>query len=200
MCCKRAPDCACGAREGANWMRAILSASRTCIAVNPSDMNLALAALDTTVQISGPSRSLRPPRARRTGRSSWGSNAPRCSSQSRAAADRSAAAPRRRPRRQADCLHGRDDLQHVLRRRFHRAFHDGDARVLAHGCGPLWMDQAQAGARARCASPTIRSGGAWRHASDSANHKGRRSSPSSIQVGRPWCATASATSAPAWIR
>jgi xanthine dehydrogenase YagS FAD-binding subunit len=35
-------------------MHAILGASPACIAVNPSDMNVALAALDATVQVSGP--------------------------------------------------------------------------------------------------------------------------------------------------
>jgi len=54
MCNKRAPGSGCGAREGYNRVHAILGASPTCIAVNPSDMNVALAALDAVVQISGP--------------------------------------------------------------------------------------------------------------------------------------------------
>jgi xanthine dehydrogenase YagS FAD-binding subunit len=54
MCNKRAPGSGCGAREGVNRMHAILGASSACIAVNPSDMNVALAALDAIVQVSGP--------------------------------------------------------------------------------------------------------------------------------------------------
>jgi xanthine dehydrogenase YagS FAD-binding subunit len=54
MCNKRAPGTGCGAREGVNRMHAILGASPACIAVNPSDMNVALAALDAVVQVSGP--------------------------------------------------------------------------------------------------------------------------------------------------
>jgi len=54
MCNKRAPGTGCGAREGYSRMHAILGASPACIAVNPSDMNVALAALDAVVQVSGP--------------------------------------------------------------------------------------------------------------------------------------------------
>jgi xanthine dehydrogenase YagS FAD-binding subunit len=54
MCNKRAPGSGCGAREGVNRMHAILGASSACIAVNPSDMNVALAALDAIIQVSGP--------------------------------------------------------------------------------------------------------------------------------------------------
>jgi len=54
MCNKRAPGSGCGAREGYNRMHAILGASSACIAVNPSDMNVALAALDAVIQVSGP--------------------------------------------------------------------------------------------------------------------------------------------------
>ena len=53
-CNKRAPGTGCGAREGYNRMHAILGMSSACIAVNPSDMNVALAALDAVVQVSGP--------------------------------------------------------------------------------------------------------------------------------------------------
>ena len=53
MCNKRVPGSGCGAREGYNRMHAILGASDACIAVNPSDMNVALAALDAVVQVSG---------------------------------------------------------------------------------------------------------------------------------------------------
>jgi xanthine dehydrogenase YagS FAD-binding subunit len=54
MCNKRAPGSGCGARDGVNRTHAVLGASPTCIAVNPSDMNVALAALDATVQVIGP--------------------------------------------------------------------------------------------------------------------------------------------------
>jgi xanthine dehydrogenase YagS FAD-binding subunit len=54
MCNKRLPGSGCGAREGYNRMHAILGASPSCIAVNPSDMNVALAALDARVIIASP--------------------------------------------------------------------------------------------------------------------------------------------------
>jgi xanthine dehydrogenase YagS FAD-binding subunit len=44
----------CGAIGGSNRMHAIFGASGKCIAVHPSDMCIALAALDATVNISGP--------------------------------------------------------------------------------------------------------------------------------------------------
>jgi len=53
MCNKRLPGSGCAAREGVNRMHAILGASEACIAVNPSDMSVALAALDATVHIAG---------------------------------------------------------------------------------------------------------------------------------------------------
>jgi xanthine dehydrogenase YagS FAD-binding subunit len=52
MCNKRMPGSGCGAREGVNRMHAILGHSPSCIAVNPSDMNVALAALDAKVVIA----------------------------------------------------------------------------------------------------------------------------------------------------
>lgn len=53
-CNKRQPGSGCGALEGYNRMHAIFGASNKCIAVHPSDMCVALAALDTNVQVSGP--------------------------------------------------------------------------------------------------------------------------------------------------
>jgi CO/xanthine dehydrogenase FAD-binding subunit len=50
MCNKRVP----GAREGYSPTHAILGASDACVAVNPSDMNVALAALDGAVVIANP--------------------------------------------------------------------------------------------------------------------------------------------------
>jgi xanthine dehydrogenase YagS FAD-binding subunit len=44
----------CGAIGGINRMHAIFGASNKCIAVHPSDMCIALVALDATVNVSGP--------------------------------------------------------------------------------------------------------------------------------------------------
>ena len=52
-CNKRVPGSGCGAIAGYNRMHALFGASDSCIAVNPSDMNVALTALDATVHISG---------------------------------------------------------------------------------------------------------------------------------------------------
>lgn len=52
-CNKREPGTGCGALEGFNRMHAIFGASDKCIAVNPSDMSVALAALDARVHLSG---------------------------------------------------------------------------------------------------------------------------------------------------
>ena len=53
-CNKRQPGAGCDAIEGFNRIHAILGASDACIATHPSDMCVALAALDATVQVSGP--------------------------------------------------------------------------------------------------------------------------------------------------
>jgi xanthine dehydrogenase YagS FAD-binding subunit len=53
-CNKRNPGSGCGALEGYNRMHAILGQSEQCIATNPSDMNVALAALDAVVRVQGP--------------------------------------------------------------------------------------------------------------------------------------------------
>jgi len=52
-CNKREPGTGCGALEGYNRMHAIFGASEQCIAVHPSDMCVALAALDAQVIITG---------------------------------------------------------------------------------------------------------------------------------------------------
>lgn len=52
-CNKRVPASGCGALEGYNRMHAIFGASEQCIAVNPSDMSIALTALDAKVTIIG---------------------------------------------------------------------------------------------------------------------------------------------------
>ena len=52
-CNKRSPGSGCAALEGHNRMHAILGASGQCIAVHPSDMAVALAALEATVRVRG---------------------------------------------------------------------------------------------------------------------------------------------------
>ncbi len=51
-CNKRKPGSGCGALKGYNRMHAIFGASESCIAVHPSDMCIALTALDANVIIS----------------------------------------------------------------------------------------------------------------------------------------------------
>ncbi len=52
-CNKRAPGSGCSAIEGDNRTLAILGTSKDCIATNPSDMNVALTALEATIHIQG---------------------------------------------------------------------------------------------------------------------------------------------------
>ena len=52
-CNKRVPGSGCGAMGGYNRMHAIFGTSDKCIAVHPSDMCVALAALDAQVLVSG---------------------------------------------------------------------------------------------------------------------------------------------------
>ena len=54
MCNKREPGSGCGALEGYNRIHAILGQSEQCIATHPSDMCVALAALDAVVRVQGP--------------------------------------------------------------------------------------------------------------------------------------------------
>ena len=53
-CNKREPGSGCSAINGFNRIHAILGTSEHCIAVHPSDMAVALTALDATVNVSGP--------------------------------------------------------------------------------------------------------------------------------------------------
>ncbi len=53
-CNKRSPGSGCGALNGYNRIHAILGQSEQCIATNPSDMNVALAALEAVVRVQGP--------------------------------------------------------------------------------------------------------------------------------------------------
>jgi xanthine dehydrogenase YagS FAD-binding subunit len=52
-CNKRSPGSGCGALAGYNRMHALFGASDQCIAVNPSDMNVAMVALDAVVHVKG---------------------------------------------------------------------------------------------------------------------------------------------------
>jgi len=53
-CNKREPGSGCAAITGANRGLAILGTSEHCIATNPSDMNVAMAALEATIHLRGP--------------------------------------------------------------------------------------------------------------------------------------------------
>jgi len=53
-CNKRVPGSGCSAINGINRGHAILGTSETCIATHPSDMCVALAALEATVHVAGP--------------------------------------------------------------------------------------------------------------------------------------------------
>jgi len=53
-CNKRVPGSGCSAIDGVNRINAILGTSEACIATHPSDMCVALAALDATVHVAGP--------------------------------------------------------------------------------------------------------------------------------------------------
>lgn len=60
-CNKRVPGSGCGAIDGFNRIMAVLgqtdegpTGAHTCIATNPSDMNVAMAALDAHVELDGP--------------------------------------------------------------------------------------------------------------------------------------------------
>lgn len=53
-CNKRVPGSGCAALHGYNRIHAILGASDSCIATHPSDMCVALAALEAVVQVQGP--------------------------------------------------------------------------------------------------------------------------------------------------
>ncbi len=54
-CNKREPGSGCSAIHGVNRMHAILGTSEACIATHPSDMCVALAALEAKVHVAGPS-------------------------------------------------------------------------------------------------------------------------------------------------
>jgi xanthine dehydrogenase YagS FAD-binding subunit len=53
-CNKRAPGSGCAAIGGENRWHAVLGTSENCIAANPSDLAVALVALDASVEVRGP--------------------------------------------------------------------------------------------------------------------------------------------------
>ena len=53
-CNKRTPGAGCDAVDGLNRIHAVLGASPACVATHPSDMCVALAALDAVVHVEGP--------------------------------------------------------------------------------------------------------------------------------------------------
>ncbi len=53
-CNKRKPGSGCGALQGYNRIHAILGQSEQCIATHPSDMCVALAALEAVIRVRGP--------------------------------------------------------------------------------------------------------------------------------------------------
>jgi xanthine dehydrogenase YagS FAD-binding subunit len=62
-CNKRAPGSGCAAREGFNRIHAIFGASEQCVATHPSDMAVALTALEAVVEVRGPAGTRRIPMA-----------------------------------------------------------------------------------------------------------------------------------------
>ena len=54
QCNKRNPGSGCAALDGNNRIHAVLGTSEHCIATNPSDMAVAMMALEATVNIQGP--------------------------------------------------------------------------------------------------------------------------------------------------
>jgi xanthine dehydrogenase YagS FAD-binding subunit len=56
-CNKREPGSGCSALTGLNRMHAILGTSENCVATHPSDMCVAMAALDAKVHVTGPAGS-----------------------------------------------------------------------------------------------------------------------------------------------
>ncbi|MEJ7560078.1 MAG: xanthine dehydrogenase family protein subunit M [Pedobacter sp.] len=58
-CNKRSPGTGCGAYEGINRMHAIFGWNKNCVAVYPSDMAVALSALDAVVKVQTPEGKVR---------------------------------------------------------------------------------------------------------------------------------------------
>jgi xanthine dehydrogenase YagS FAD-binding subunit len=60
-CNKRAPGTGCSALDGDNRLHAIFGGSEHCVAVHPSDLAVALVALDAVVEVEGPAGERRIP-------------------------------------------------------------------------------------------------------------------------------------------
>ncbi len=60
-CNKRVPGSGCGALAGENRQAALFGASEACVATHPSDLAVAMAALDARVEITGPAGDRRLP-------------------------------------------------------------------------------------------------------------------------------------------
>jgi len=58
-CNKRQPGSGCSAMQGFNRMHAIIGASEACIAVHPSDMAVAMSALDAQIEVRSPGGAMR---------------------------------------------------------------------------------------------------------------------------------------------
>src|SRR5580700_7023977 len=58
-CNKREPGSGCAAIDGVNRQHAVIGSSDSCIATNPSDMAVAMQALDASVETMGPSGAAR---------------------------------------------------------------------------------------------------------------------------------------------
>ena len=79
-CNKRDPGSGCSALAGYTRYHAVLGASEHCVAVHPSDMAVALTALDALVQVQGPGGERSIPVASCTGRPATRPRATPCSS------------------------------------------------------------------------------------------------------------------------
>ncbi len=69
-CNKREPGAGCAALEGYNRIHAVLGVSDKCIATHPSDMAVALVALDAEIKVRGP-KGERADQGRRFPSASW---------------------------------------------------------------------------------------------------------------------------------
>ena len=61
QCNKRVPGSGCAAKDSFNREHALFGASDACVAIHPSDMAVALAILDATVHVRGPTERARFP-------------------------------------------------------------------------------------------------------------------------------------------
>ncbi len=106
-CNKRAPGSGCAALGGWTRMHAILGGSRQCIAAHPSDMCVALVALDAVVHTQGPRRRA-PDRDRRFSHAARRAPGDRDRARARRAHHRTSRCRRRRSRRARGYVKVRD--------------------------------------------------------------------------------------------